>query len=123
MSARVRLLLRVGFLADGLFKLLMAAIYGALSPTLAALFDVPERLLVLTAVMVALSACAEGWYALADGAGTHTRFLIAYDGSWVLATVLALVLGAGAGGWVWLCFQAAASPLLALLFLRRSAST
>lgn len=115
--------LRLGFLADGIFKLLVAALYVALSSTLADLFAVPGWLLLLTALLVALSAVAEIRYALVDGAGDRTGHLIAYDSSWVLATVLALVLGAGAGGWVWLGFQALASPVLATVFFRRRAAT
>lgn len=112
-------LLRLGFLADGLFKLLVAVFYLGWSTLVSDLLGVPGWVPVLAALMVALSAAAEIRYALVDGAGTHTMLLVLYDGSWVLATLLALVLGAGAGGWVWLGFQAIASPVLAVLFLRR----
>lgn len=112
-----RRLLRIGFLADGLFKLLVAVLYLGWSTMFSDLLGVPGWLPVLAALMVALSAAAEIRYALTDGAGTHTMLLVVYDGTWLLATLFALVLGAGAGGWVWLGFQGIASPVLAALFL------
>ncbi|WP_114853344.1 hypothetical protein [Brachybacterium sp. YJGR34] len=118
MSAGGPGILRLGFLADGAFKLLVAAAHLLLLPTLVDLLGAPAGMIALTAAMVALSAIAEIVFALRSGEGTHTKYLIAYDSGWVLATVLALMLGSGPGGWVWLAFQAAASPVLALAFLR-----
>jgi hypothetical protein len=47
---------------------------------------------------------------------TYVRFLASYDAGWMLATVAALVLarvGSGAGGEVWVSYQAIAAAALA----------
>lgn len=118
MTGRGPGLLRIGFLTDGVFKLLVAAAYLAARPLLGTLLDVPAWVLVLTAVAVALSGVAETVFALSSGAGTHIRFLVGYDSGWVLVTVLAVLLGPGAGGWIWLFYQVVASALMALAFSR-----
>lgn len=118
MTNRGPSLLRIGFLADGIFKLLVAAAYLVVQPILSDLLGVPAWVLVLSAVAVSLSGVAEIVFSLTSGDGTHTRFLVAYDSAWVLATVLAVLLGSGAGGWIWLFYQVVASSLMALAFTR-----
>ena len=111
--------LRVGFLADGVFKLLVASIYVVLLPVVTYFLDTSPWLLAATATLVAISGIAEIAFALRNGAGSHTRYLVAYDSGWVTVTVIAAllafndVLGAGT---LWLAFQLLASPLVAVVF-------
>ncbi|MFG3155210.1 hypothetical protein ACGF7W_24525 [Streptomyces sp. NPDC048219] len=51
---------------------------------------------------------------------TYMRLMIAYDGGWVLATLAGLLTawrGSGAGGEVWVGYQAAAPVALAVLLV------
>ncbi|WP_051662428.1 MULTISPECIES: hypothetical protein [unclassified Microbacterium] len=111
--------LRVGFLADGVFKLLVASIYVVLLQVMTDFLDAPPWLLVATAALVATSGIAEITFALRSGAGSHTRYLVAYDSGWVIVTFIAAllafndVLGAGT---FWLAYQLLASPLVAAVF-------
>lgn len=114
----LRGLLRAGFLADGLFKLLVAAAYLVLNAAFSDLLGVGTWWLAATAAMVALSGVAEIVFAARSGAGSHTRYLVAYDGGWILVTVIVLLLGPASWGWAWLLYQALASPLIAIAFVR-----
>ncbi|MFC0672841.1 hypothetical protein [Brachybacterium hainanense] len=114
-------LLRIGFLADGVVKLLVASAYGGLRVPLAQLLGASAGLLLLTAVLVAASGVAEVVYAVRSGAGSHTRYLIVYDGGWLLVTVGAALIGIGegrAGGGIWLLAQALGSLGIAIVFVR-----
>ncbi len=111
--------LRFGFLGDGCFKLLVAATYVALLPPLADVLGADRWLLIATAALVAASGVAEIAFAVRSGAGSHTRYLIAYDSGWVAATVAATLLaanGVAVAGTLWLVFQLLASPLVAAVF-------
>jgi hypothetical protein len=120
-SARPRRVswLRFGFLADGVFKLLVAATYVVLLQTLTGALGVASWLLVATAALVGASGVAEIAFALRCGAGSHTRYLVAYDSGWVAATGVAALLafyGVAGAGELWLGYQLLASPLVAVLF-------
>lgn len=111
--------LRVGFLADGVFKLLVASMLVVLLQPLIGTRAVAPWLIVATATLVAASAVAEIAFALRNGAGTHTRYLVAYDSGWVTVTVVAALLafnGVPGAGTLWLAYQLLASPLVAAVF-------
>jgi hypothetical protein len=112
--------LRFGFFADGVFKLLVAATYVVLLQPLTSALDVELWLLVATAALVGASGVAEIAFALRSGAGSHTRYLVAYDSGWVAVTVVAAFLvfdGAPGAGALWLAYQVLASPLVAVMFV------
>lgn len=107
--------LRFGFIADGCFKLLVAAALPPLSPRLGA----QRGLALATSTAVASSGIAEIAFGVRSGAGSHTRHLAAYDSGWLAVTGVAAALatrGSPHGGRLWLGYQAAASVPLALVF-------
>ena len=111
--------LRVGFLSDGVFKLLVAATYVVLLQPLTGALDVAPWLAGATGALVGASGVAEMVFAVRSGAGSHTRYLVAYDGGWVAATgVAALLASNGVAGWgtLWLAYQLLASSLVGVVF-------
>lgn len=111
--------LRIGFLADGCFKLLVAIGYVATVPLLTNALAVGAWLIMITAVLVAASGIAEIIFAVRSGSGSHTRFLIAYDGGWVIISVVAIILafnGVSTAGTIWLGYQVLAAPIIAAVF-------
>lgn len=110
-------LLRAGFVADGCFKLLVAAAL----PAAASRMGWSSRLALAASGAVAVSAAAEIDFGVRSGAGSHTRYLAAYDTGWLAASGLATLLarrGSPHAGRVWLGYQAAASVPLTLAFSR-----
>lgn len=116
-------LLRIGFFADGVFKAVVAVVMLVLLEPITRHNGAPAWLLLLTVLAVSISAVAEIAYAARNGTGTHTKYLVAYDAGWFLATAAALflVFGRGAEGWtLWLSYQVIASPIIAIVFFRGS---
>lgn len=110
--------LRLGFVADGCFKLLVAAAL----PAAAARVDASRRLAVAASGAVLVSAVSEIDFGVRSGAGSHTRYLVAYDSGWLAASGVAaffLRRGSPHAGPVWLGYQAVASVPLAIAFIRR----
>lgn len=109
--------LRLGFVADGCFKLLVAAAL----PAAAARVDASRRLAVAASGAVLVSAVSEIDFGVRSGAGSHTRYLVAYDSGWLAASGVAaffLRRRSPHAGRVWLGYQAIASVPLALAFSR-----
>ena len=116
MSAR---LLRVGFMADGIWKALVGISMLVFAPVLVDELRAPGLLLGLTSIAVLASAIAELAYAARSGARSHVKHLIAYDSAWVLASVAALAAAASNAdlAWMlWLGYQVVAAPVVALVF-------
>lgn len=125
MRSNAAQLLRIGFLADGVFKAVVAVVLLVLLEPITRHNGPPAWLPLLTVLAVSSSAVAEILYAARSGAGTHTKYLVAYDAGWFLATIAALYLafGCGVDGWtLWLSYQFAASPIIAIVFFRGSRS-
>lgn len=110
-------LLRLGFVADGCFKLLIAACLPAVAPRIGA----SSRIALAASSAVAASAVTEIDFGVRSGAASHTRYLAAYDTGWLAASAVAALLarkGSPLAGKVWLGYQAIASVPLALVFGR-----
>lgn len=109
--------LRAGFLADGCFKLLVAAGYAVFGSRLP--LDAPPGLVGATAALVGASGIAEIVFAVRSGARSHVGVLAGYDGGWAIVTGLAVLLaGSGAAGSVWFGYQAIGSAVLTAVFAR-----
>lgn len=110
--------LRLGFIADGCFKLLVAAAL----PAAAARVDASRHLAVAASGAVLVSAVSEIDFGVRSGPSSHTLYLVAYDSGWLAVSGLAAFLarrGSPHAGRVWLGYQAVASVPLALAFSRR----
>lgn len=109
---------RMGFVGDGVFKVLLAAVYVIAASPLSHLLGVAIWLMITTGVLVLVCGVAEIRYAGIRPARTYLRFLSGYDVGWVLATLAGLLVagqGGTVGGEVWMAYQAAAAALVAAL--------
>ena len=108
-------LLRLGFVADGCFKLVVAA--GL--PAVASRIGGSSGLALAASSAVAASAATEITVGVRHGSSSHARYLAAYDTGWLAASAVAVVLArrrSPRAGDVWLGYQAVASIPLTLAF-------
>ena len=123
MGKKTANLLRIGFFADGVFKAAVAVAMLVLFALTTDNLGAPGRLLLVTAFAVSASAVAEISFAVRNGSGTHTKYLVVYDAGWILVSVVVLVLPlqcSGYGSVLWLSYQLILSPVVAVLFLHGS---
>ncbi|MEV1128402.1 hypothetical protein [Agromyces sp. NPDC049794] len=114
--------LRIGFLADGCFKLTLAGAYAVLAIPMTEWLSAPLWLAYVTALLVALSGIAE-ILGRRNRARRYVLYLAAYDTTWVAVSIVAFLRmseGAAGVGTAWFAFQAIASATLAVLFQWRS---
>lgn len=112
-------MLRFGYVADGVFKVLVGLAAVALSPLFVAHRGAPALLLGLTAVAVLSSAAAEITYGMRVADSSHIKYLAAYDTGWVMVSIGAALLFTNAPGpaWaLWLGYQLLFSPIVAVIF-------
>ena len=113
--------LRLGFLADGVFKLIVAIGYLVVASVAVAALQVDLWLVVATATAMAASAVAEVVFAVRRATRSHVPHLMVFDSGWLVVTVVAILL-AGRGidavpGQLWFGYQLLAAPVVAVLFL------
>lgn len=112
--------LRVGFVADGVFKIVTAAGVTALLPMLTDRLGVtPWLVLVTAAALVVCGACEVAFAVRSSDVRPRITYLVAYDTGWLVVTVLAVVLaksGSEVGGEVWFAYQALGSAALSAVF-------
>lgn len=110
----------VGIVADGVFKVLLAAVCIAGAAPLGRLLGVPGWLMAASGLALLVGGGIEIRYARRRPLRTYLRLMVAYDTGWVLTAVVGLLLvwrGNGAGGEVWIGYQTAA-PLAFAALLR-----
>ncbi|MEU5030057.1 hypothetical protein [Streptomyces milbemycinicus] len=110
----------VGAIADGSVKVLLGAVFIIGAARLGDWLGVSTWLMVVSGVALLIGGGIEIRYVRSRPMSTYTRLMVAYDSGWVLATVVGLLLawrGSGAGGEVWIGYQAAAPITLAALLV------
>ncbi|TCN50747.1 hypothetical protein EV641_11123 [Rhodococcus sp. SMB37] len=112
--------LRIGFLGDGLFKVVLAVTYSAAVAPIANTLNMSVATIVIAAAMLLLSGIAEVVFALRSAAPSHTKYLIGYDSGWIVVTLVVLAMMTS-GGAFWFGYQAVASAALAIAFMVGSA--
>ena len=95
-------LLRLGFVADGCFKLVVAACL----PAVASRIGSSPGLGLTASIAVAASAAREIDVGVRSGSSCRPRYLAAYDSGWLAATAVAVALAQ------WERVQAAASDAM-----------
>lgn len=111
--------LTVGYLADGIFKALLAAGYALAAAPIGGLLGVDVPLILITAGILLLSGLAEIRFARHRPVRPYVWYLVGYDSGWLALTALALILagqGSSAGGELWFAYQALGSAGLATAF-------
>lgn len=110
----------VGAIADGAFKVLLAAVYIAGAAPLGRLLGAPAWLMVVSGVALLIGGGIEIGYTRSRSMRTYTQLMITYDGGWVLAALAGLLMawqGSSAGGEVWMEYQSAAPIVFAALLV------
>lgn len=108
----------VGIIADGVFKVLLAAVYIVGAAPLGRLLGVPAWLMVASGVALLIGGGIEIGYVRSRPVRTYTRLMVAYDSGWVLAALAGLLMawqGSSAGGEVWIGYQTAGPVVFAVL--------
>ncbi|MEU0252171.1 hypothetical protein ABZ299_06560 [Streptomyces sp. NPDC006184] len=110
----------IGVIADGVFKVVLAAVWVAGAAPLGRLFGVSVRLLVVSGVALLIAGGVEIGLARSRPPRTYTRLMAGYDSGWALAALAGLVIawrGGSAGGEVWVGYQTAAPVVFAALLV------
>ncbi|GAA5046358.1 hypothetical protein [Streptomyces similanensis] len=110
----------VGAIADGAFKVLLAAVYIAGAAPLGLLLGTPAWLMVVSGMALLIGGGLEIRYTRSRSMRTYTRLMIAYDSGWVLTALAGLLMawqGSSAGGEVWMGYQTAAPIVFAALLV------
>ncbi|MER5562461.1 hypothetical protein ABT071_28055 [Streptomyces sp. NPDC002506] len=110
----------VGALADGAFKVLLAAVCVVGAAPLGRLLGTPTWLMVASGVALLIGGGFEIGYTRSRSMRTYTRLMIAYDAGWVSTALAGLLMawqGSGAGGEVWMGYQAIAPLVFAALLV------
>lgn len=112
-------MMKFGFVADGVFKLLVAIALCAFLPVVESFLLAPRWLAITAAVLLFLSAATEISYGVRRGEKHYVKYLAAFDGLWVIATIIAFILALGhnpAAGYVWFGFLGLGSLGIAVVF-------
>lgn len=110
----------VGAIADGAFKVLLAAVSIAVAAPLGRLLGTPAWLMVVSGLALLIGGGIEIRYTRSRSMRTYTQLMIAYDSGWVLAALTGLLMawqGSSAGGEVWMGYQTAAPIVFAALLV------
>ncbi|GGZ09639.1 hypothetical protein GCM10010327_45260 [Streptomyces nitrosporeus] len=110
----------VGAVADGAFKVLLAAVWIAGAAPLGRLLGTPAWLMAASGVALLIGGGVEVGYTRSRSMLTYTRLMIAYDSGWVLTALAGLLMarqGSGAGGEVWMGYQTAAPLVFAAVLV------
>ncbi|MFF0390408.1 hypothetical protein ACFYS8_17200 [Kitasatospora sp. NPDC004615] len=111
----------VGIVADGAFKVLLAAVFGLGAVQVGGQLGVAPWLMIVCAVALLICGAAEIRFVRRRPARTCTRLMIGYDAGWVLTAAAGLLLahgGSSAGGEVWIGYQALAPLVFAAVLAR-----
>lgn len=109
---------RLGIVGDGVFKILLGAVYVIAASPVGHLLGVAVWLVITAGALVLMCGTAEIRYVGIRPAGMYLRLQAGYDTGWVLATLAALLVawqGSTEGGEVWMTYQAVAAIVLAVL--------
>lgn len=110
----------VGAIADGAFKVFLAAVYIAGAAPLGRILGTPTWLMVVSGAALLIVGGIEIRYTRSRSMRTYTQLMIAYDGGWVLTALTGLLMarqGSRGGGEVWMGYQTAAPLVFAALLV------
>ncbi|MFD8568954.1 hypothetical protein [Streptomyces sp. NPDC059639] len=112
---------RTGIVADGVFKVVLAAVYAVGAAPLGGRLGVPVWLMIASGVALLIGGGAELAYLRSRTIPTYMRLMIGYDSCWVLATVVGLLVAwrssgpDSVAGEIWIGYQAVAPLILVAL--------
>lgn len=109
-----------GVIADGAFKVVLAAVYSAGTVPVGRLLGVSGWLMVVSSLALLIGGGVEIGHIRSRSAHAYTRLMIAYDSGWVLAALTGLLIawrGGSTGGEAWIGYQAVAPLVFAALLV------
>ena len=112
-------MMKFGFVADGVFKLLVAVALCAFLPAVESFLIAPRWLAITAAVLLFLSAATEISYGVRKGERSYVKYLAIFDSLWVVSTIVAIVFGLAenpAAAYIWLGYTALGSLGIAIAF-------
>ncbi|WP_405987848.1 hypothetical protein [Streptomyces sp. NBC_00986] len=110
----------VGVIADGVFKVLLAAVYIVGAAPLGRLLGTPVWLMVVSGLALLIGGGIEVGCTRRRSMRACTRLMIAYDSGWVLAALAGFLVawqGGSTGGEVWMGYQTVAPIAFAALLI------
>lgn len=112
-------MVKSGFVADGIFKLLLAGFGVIILTTLEDFFAAPRWIVITAVVLLFVSAAAEISYGARKGERSDIKYLALFDGFWVLTLIVGILLALAdnpAGGYVLFGYIALGSLGVAIVF-------
>lgn len=112
-------MMKFGFVADGVFKFLVAVAIIAFLPALEGFFPSPRWLVIAAAVLLFLSAATEISYGARKGEKSYLKYFAIFDSLWVVATIIAVMFALAdnpAAGFIWFGFIGLGSLAIAIVF-------
>ncbi|WP_174361655.1 hypothetical protein [Nocardia paucivorans] len=111
---------RMGILADGVVKVILAGAYTLGAVPLGHRLGVETWAMIVCGAALLVGGGFEIGYFRHRPLRTYTRLMTAYDSGWVLATLVGLLVvwrGGSAGGEVWIGYQTVAPLVTAALLV------
>lgn len=112
-------MLKFGFVADGVAKLLIAVALCAFLPAVESFLLAPRWLAITATVLLFLSAATEISYGVRKGEKRYVMYLAIFDSLWVVSTIIAVIfalVGSPASGFIWFGFTGLGSLAIAIVF-------
>ncbi|WP_193070675.1 hypothetical protein [Brevibacterium sp. FME37] len=112
-------MMKFGFVADGVFKFLVAFAIIAFLPAFEGFFDSPRWLVIAAAVLLFLSGATEISYGARRGEKSYVKYLAIFDSLWVVSTIIAVIFALidnPATGFIWFGFIGLGSLAIAIVF-------
>lgn len=112
-------MMKFGFVADGVFKLLVAVALCAFLPAVESFLLAPRWLAITAIVLLFLSSATEISYGARKGEKSYVKYLPIFDSLWVVSTIIAVIfalVGNPAAGFIWLGYTALGSLAIAVVF-------
>ncbi|WP_344496038.1 hypothetical protein [Nonomuraea monospora] len=110
----------MGAIADGAFKAALGGAFIVGAAWFGELLGVAAWVMVVAGAVLVITGAIEMGYVRRRPMPTYLRLMIAYDSGWVLTALAGVLLawrGSGAGGEVWIGYQAIAPIAFAALLL------
>lgn len=112
-------MMKSGFIADGVFKLLVAIALCIFLPAVESFLLAPRWLAIAAIVLLFCSAATEISYGVRKGAKSYVKYLAIFDSLWVASTIIAIIFALAdspVAGFIWLGYTALGSLAIAIVF-------
>ncbi|GAA1873102.1 hypothetical protein [Brevibacterium marinum] len=112
-------MMKFGFVADGVVKMLVAVALCIFLPAAESFLLAPRWLAIAAIVLLFLSGATEISYGARKGQKSYVKYLAIFDSLWVVSTIAAVIValvGSPAAGYIWFGFTGLGSLGIAVIF-------